>query len=186
MQAHCNLILSLKLGKWSGGVGEWYQRGTQGSSKYLWFKKKKRREVYGWEKLWFGEARYWVYSRCVMFCMLETFHHYHIQKKPSLSPEVEQSLYQDLLVLSCAYWELWASLVAQTVKCLPRNAGDRVWSLGWEDPLEEEMAAHSSILAWRIPWTEEPGGLQSMGLQRDGHTTERLHFHFCCELWVHG
>ena len=39
-------------------------------------------------------------------------------------------------------------------------------SLGWEDPLEEEMATHSSILAWRIPWTEEPGGLQSMGLQR--------------------
>ena len=42
-------------------------------------------------------------------------------------------------------------------------------SLGWEDPLEEEMATHSSILAWRIPWTEEPGGLQSMGSQRVGH-----------------
>ena len=42
-------------------------------------------------------------------------------------------------------------------------------SLGWEDPLEKEMATHSSILAWEIPWTEEPGGLQSMGLQRDGH-----------------
>ena len=45
----------------------------------------------------------------------------------------------------------------------------RVWSLGWEDALEEEMAARSSILAWRIPWTEEPGGLQSMGSQRVGH-----------------
>ena len=44
-----------------------------------------------------------------------------------------------------------------------------VQSLGWEDPLEEGMATHSSILAWRIPWTEEPGGLQSMGLQRVGH-----------------
>ena len=44
-----------------------------------------------------------------------------------------------------------------------------VWSLDWEDPLEEGMATHSSILAWRIPWTEEPGGLQSMGLQRVGH-----------------
>ena len=44
----------------------------------------------------------------------------------------------------------------------------RVWSLGWEDPLEEEMATHSSILAWRIPWTEEPGGLQSMGPKRVG------------------
>ena len=41
--------------------------------------------------------------------------------------------------------------------------------LGWEDPLEEEMATHSSILAWRIPWTEEPGGLQSMGLQKVGN-----------------
>ena len=45
----------------------------------------------------------------------------------------------------------------------------QVRSLGWEDPLEEEMATHSGILAWEIPWTEEPGGLQSMGLQRVGH-----------------
>ena len=44
-----------------------------------------------------------------------------------------------------------------------------VRSLGWEDPLEKEMATHSSILAWEIPWTEEPGGLQSMGLQRVRH-----------------
>ena len=49
-------------------------------------------------------------------------------------------------------------------------------SLGWEDPLEEEMATHSSILAWRIPWTEEPGGLQSMGLQ-ESDTTEHLQAH---------
>ena len=45
----------------------------------------------------------------------------------------------------------------------------QVQSPGWEDPLEEGMATHSSTLAWRIPWTEEPGGLQSMGLQRVGH-----------------
>jgi len=49
------------------------------------------------------------------------------------------------------------------------NAGDQVQSLGREDPLEKEMATHSSILAWKIPWTEEPGRLQSMGLQRVGH-----------------
>ena len=49
------------------------------------------------------------------------------------------------------------------------NAGEPVQSLGWEDPLEKEMATHSSILAWKIPWTEEPGRLQSMGLQRVGH-----------------
>ena len=54
----------------------------------------------------------------------------------------------------------------------------RALSLGWEDPLEEGMATHSSILAWRIPWTEEPGGLQSMGLQRvryDYSDLVRLH-----------
>ena len=46
------------------------------------------------------------------------------------------------------------------------NTGDPVWSLGWEDSLDKEMATHSSIFAWKIPWTEEPGGLQSMGSQR--------------------
>ena len=51
------------------------------------------------------------------------------------------------------------------VKNPPANVGDGVQSLGREDPLEEEMAIHSSILAWEIPWTEEPGGLQSVGLQ---------------------
>ena len=51
----------------------------------------------------------------------------------------------------------------------------RVRDLGWEDPLEKEMATHSSILAWEIPWTEEPGGLQSMGSQRVGH--DRVHTH---------
>ena len=49
------------------------------------------------------------------------------------------------------------------------SVGDPVQSLGQEDPLEKEMATHSSILAWKIPWTEEPGGLQFMGLQRIGH-----------------
>ena len=48
------------------------------------------------------------------------------------------------------------------------------WSLGWEDPLEEGMATHSSTLAWRIPWTEEPGGLQSMGSQRIRHDRSNL------------
>ena len=52
---------------------------------------------------------------------------------------------------------------------LPAVQETRVGSLGWEDPLEKEMATHSSTLAWRSPWTEEPGGLQSMGPQRDGH-----------------
>ena len=55
------------------------------------------------------------------------------------------------------------TLVAQTVKRLPIMQETRVWSLGWEDTLEKAMATHSSTLAWKIPWTEEPGGLQSMG-----------------------
>ena len=62
---------------------------------------------------------------------------------------------------------IWVySLIAQWVKNRPPVLETRVQSLGWEDSLEMEMATHSSILAWRIPWAEEPGGLQSMGSQR--------------------
>ena len=61
-----------------------------------------------------------------------------------------------------------ASLVVQLVKNLP-SLQETIQSLSWEDPLEEGMATHSSILAWRIPWTEEPGGLQSIGVQRVRH-----------------
>ena len=61
------------------------------------------------------------------------------------------------------------SLVAQTVKRLPTTQETGVQSLGWEDLLEKEMATHSSILAWKILWTEEPDRLQSMGSQRVGH-----------------
>ena len=62
-----------------------------------------------------------------------------------------------------------ASLVTQTIRNLPAMQETCVQSLGWKNPLEEEIAIHSSILAWRILWTEEPGGLQSMGSQRVGH-----------------
>ena len=62
-----------------------------------------------------------------------------------------------------------ASLVAQMVKCLPAMWVIWVRSLAWEDPLEKEMATHSSTLTWKIPWTEEPCKLQSMGLQRVEH-----------------
>ena len=61
------------------------------------------------------------------------------------------------------------SLVAQMVKCVSTMREIRVQSLGWEDTLEKEMATHSSLLAWKIPWTQEPGGLQSMGLLGVGH-----------------
>ena len=62
--------------------------------------------------------------------------------------------------------EISKHLVAQTVKRLPTMRETWVRSLGWEDPLEEEMATRSSTLAWRIPWTEEPGSLQSIGSRR--------------------
>ena len=93
-------------------------------------------------------------------------------------------------VRMCDVWEnLWkigiigASLVAQVVKNPPANAKDiRDTGLipGWEDSLEEGMATHSSILAWRIPWTEEPGRLQSMMLQRVGHNWSDL----ACSTWI--
>ena len=67
--------------------------------------------------------------------------------------------------------------MAQTVKSLPVMQETWVWSLSQEDPLEKEMATQSSILAWKIPWTEEPGQLQSMG-HKESDTTEWLHFHF--------
>ena len=79
-------------------------------------------------------------------------------------------------VMRCSLWEkirlrvgVRASLVAQRLKRVPLIWENWVRSLGQEDPLEKEMATHSSILAWRIPWMEEPGGLQSMGSQRVGH-----------------
>ena len=63
----------------------------------------------------------------------------------------------------------WASLLAQMVRKLPAMQKTQVQSLGREDPMEKGMVTHSSILAWRIPWTEEPSRLQSMGSQRIGH-----------------
>jgi len=66
-------------------------------------------------------------------------------------------------------WSLMISLLVQMLKCLPTMQETQVQSLGWEDPLEMEIATHSSTLAWKIPWMEEHGRLQSMGLQRVGH-----------------
>ena len=88
------------------------------------------------------------------------------------------------LALYCGF--TFTSLVAQRVKHLPAMLETRVRSLGWEDPLEKEMATHSRILAWRIPCIEEPGMLQSMGSQRIGHdwaiSLSFLFFFFYCTL----
>ena len=86
-----------------------------------------------------------------------------------------------LLAVISSYrpYKIRAYLVAQMVKNLPAMQETQVWSLGWEEPLEKGRATHFSTLTWKIPWTEEPGGLQSMGLQRVGHhwttTTTIIH-----------
>ena len=80
---------------------------------------------------------------------------------------------------------LWASLVVQ-IKNVPAMQETWVHSLGWEDPLEKGMATHSSVLAWRIPWTEEPGGLQYMGSQSQTRLSNFLSFFslLCVKLYV--
>ena len=80
-----------------------------------------------------------------------------------------------LLKLNCGNY--WTSLVAQTVKNMPAMQETRVQSLGQEDPLEKGMATHSSILTWRIPWTREPGRLQSMGVVELDTTELLIHTH---------
>ena len=103
------------------------------------------------------------------------------------SPE---SRWEDRISCPVPFWEKEskqqdvpeASLMPQRVKHQPATQETRVWSLGWEDPLEKEMVTHSSILAWKIPRTEEPGGLQHTGCSPHGvaesDTTVRLHCHF--------
>ena len=81
--------------------------------------------------------------------------------------------------ISCPLQYCCASLVVQMVRNLPAMQETWVQSLGWEDPLEKGKATHCSILAWRIPWTEEPDGLQSMGSPRVGH--DRATSTFTCQ-----
>ena len=72
---------------------------------------------------------------------------------------------------------------AQMVKILPATQETWVWSLGQEDPLEKGMAAHSSMLAWEIPWTEEPGGVQFHGVTESDTTEQLSFFHFLTKYW---
>ena len=103
---------------------------------------------------------------CLLILTVDTFKH----------------LYQSYVIYSCVnligiivtcifkdYVKMYSLLVAQMVKNVRAMQEAWVQSLGWKDPLEKGMATHSSICAWRIPWTEKPGGLQSMGSQRAGH-----------------
>ena len=81
---------------------------------------------------------------------------------PSFSPEIS-------VILASMPWGFPGGLVVKNPPASAREAGDAGSSLGQEDPLEKEMTTHSSILAWEIPWSEEPGGLQSTGSQRVRH-----------------
>ena len=86
--------------------------------------------------------------------------------------QIKSSMRFKTTILGSAFLVLFfsvASPVAEMVKNLPAMWEIQILSLGWEDPLDKEMATHSSILAWRIPWTEEPGRLLSMGLERVGY-----------------
>ena len=113
---------------------------------------------------WIIQRQFWLNTTLSGFTVYTHTHTYtHIYEHPLLPPTPTIS--------SCSevpFEERWASLVAQTVKHLPVMQETWVWSLGRKDPLEKEMATHSSTLAWKIPWMEEPGRLQSIGLQRVG------------------
>ena len=119
------------------------------------------------EKTGFAGNTYFTTARLSVMICNSHYWHFDITCKPSF--------YAFPLHLTCSWiFQKTLFLVAQRLKRLPAMRETWVRSLGWEDPLEKEMATHSSILAWRIPWTEEIGGLQSTGLKE----TERLHFHF--------
>ena len=100
----------------------------------------------------------------------------HLRRSILYSVLVFKILKSVFCYTSCSQHSPWAFLVAQTVKKLPAMQETWVRSLGREDPLVKEKAIHSSILAWRIPWTEKPGRLQSTGC-KELHTNDR-HFYF--------
>ena len=105
----------------------------------------------------------------------------------TLNVRLSTDEFWDIKKFSPYYPSFGASLVAQRIKRLPAMQETQAWSLGWEDPLEKETATHSSILAWRIPWTEEPGGLQSTGSQRVGHDwMPSLHSSFFFIAYLYG
>ena len=117
--------------------------------------------------MWFFSSCpvWWLNIYCEMITTVKL-----IKTHPSLHTVTFVCVVRTLRVLADFKYTIWySSLVAQMVKNLPAMQETQVWSLGPEDSLEKGMATHSSILAWRILWTEEPGGLQSMWSQRVGH-----------------
>ena len=119
----------------------------------------------------------WVVWAVYIFWLLTPYQSYHFKY---LLPSIGCLFI--MLVVSFAVQKLfslsWICLVAQTIKNPPAMQEIWVWSLGWEDPLEKGMAIHSSILVWRIPWIEEPGGCSPWGCQ-ESDLTEWLSMHAC-------
>ena len=118
----------------------------------------------------FSKAYLWLPKR--QFLFLFFFH--NVINVAALSSGIEWYINN----ISGQLNSLWASLVVQRLKHLPAMWENWIWSLDREDPLEKEMATHSSKFAWRIPWTEELGGLESTG-HKESDMTEQLHFHNC-------
>ena len=104
----------------------------------------------------------------IKMCHWETFGHSSWARYPWSGSSNIWFFSHHVKIINSVYL-IEASLVAQSVKNPPMMQETWVRSLGWENPLEKQMARHASILAWEIPWTEEPGGLQSMRSQRVGH-----------------
>ena len=106
------------------------------------------------------------YNNSIYFIILICGLWWPAQPLSEVHSQEANTAFKLLFLLVFTFMFLWASLVAQLVKNLPAMQETQIRSLGREDPLEKEMATHSSIVAWRIPWTEEPGGLKSRRSQR--------------------
>ena len=147
------------------------QRGTKYI--FIWVREKPKSQI---SCTWQGHVPGWLNNWCENLGILTSNSTFFLSQRERdflyyFSFFVCFSFFFFLSGLQC--W--WASLVAQKVKRLPTIRETRVRSLGQEDPLEKAMATHSSTLAWKIPWTEKPGRLQSMGSQRVGHHFTSLH-----------
>ena len=112
----------------------------------------------------------WEISHSKSFCNIKKLNKFHTGKEPYKNIYIQDSLRMYIQ-------NSGASLVTQMVKNLPAMQETWHWSLGWEVPLEKGIATHASIFVWKIPWTEEPAGLQSIASQRVGHDWWLTHTH---------
>ena len=131
---------------------------------YFWtVQRSKNKQKESWIESWNGER---TEGHLVLYCHLDVL---------TLRPGITWAVIWSELEFCTPYFG--ALLVAQMIKNLPEMQETQIWSLGGEDALEKGMATYSSILSWRIPWSEEPGRLQSMGSQRLDTTEWLTHIH---------